>query len=413
MARAAPRAVVIGGSLGGLFAAHMLHHIGWDVAVFERTAGDLAGRGSGLGTSDAMLAAMRRVGIPFDASIGIAVRSRIALAGNGDIICERPTEGLTTGWDRLYRTVRDALPPELYRAGMELTRFEQDDSGVTAVFTDGSRATGDLLIGADGIHSTVRRQLLPQLTPTYAGYVAWRGWATEDDLPPDLGGLLFHHFVFGFPEGELALCVPMADTDEPQARHRAQFTWFRPIDEQTGLPRLCTDAEGRCHGTSIPPPLIRRGLIDALRVEARRTLAPQIATLVERSRQPVLQPIYDLESPRLTFGRVVLLGDAGFLARPDAGGGVTKAALDAQYLADAIVNANGDLDRALADYDQNRSRFGAWLVARGRYLGAYLSAQHKPPEQRHGNERERNPESFLREFGAAGIVDGMKITAKL
>lgn len=411
MAKKQPRAVVIGGSLGGLFAAHVLRHIGWEVAVFERTSGDLAGRGAGLGTRDELFTVMRRLGIVFDASIGIAVRSRIALARNGDTICEVPTEGLTTGWDRLYRTVRGALPSGLYRAGMELDRFEQDDNGVTAVFTDGSRVTGDLLIGADGVHSTVRRQLMPELAPAYAGYVGWRGVVTEDDMPPELAGLFFHQMVFGFPEGELVICVPMADTDEPQARRRAQFTWFRPVDEHTALPRLCTDSDGRCHGTSIPPPLIRRELIDALRAEAGQTLAPQIATLVERTRQPVLQAIYDLESPRLTFARVALLGDAGFVARPHVGTGVTKAALDAQYLADAIVAAHGDLDTALADYDQDRRRFGTWLVARGRHIGTYLSAQLKPADQHRSHEVERNPEIFMREFGAAGIVDGKKITA--
>ena len=61
-----PRALVIGGSVGGLFAAHMLRSIGWDVMVFERSADDLVRRGAGIGASDAMFAVMRRVGVPFD-----------------------------------------------------------------------------------------------------------------------------------------------------------------------------------------------------------------------------------------------------------------------------------------------------------------------------------------------------------
>ncbi|WP_368735033.1 FAD-dependent monooxygenase, partial [Serratia marcescens] len=66
------------------------------------------------------------------------------------------------------------------------------------------------------------------------------------------------------------------------------------------------------------------------------------------------QPIYDLESPRLAFGRVVLLGDAAFVARPHVGAGVTKAALDAACLADAIAAADGMLEPALARYDIER-----------------------------------------------------------
>ena len=61
-----PRALVIGGSVGGLFAAHMLRSIGWDVVVFERSGDDLARRGAGIGVSDAMFAIMRRIGVPFD-----------------------------------------------------------------------------------------------------------------------------------------------------------------------------------------------------------------------------------------------------------------------------------------------------------------------------------------------------------
>jgi 2-polyprenyl-6-methoxyphenol hydroxylase-like FAD-dependent oxidoreductase len=60
-----PRALVIGGSVGGLFAAHMLRSIGWDVVVFERSGDDLAQRGAGIGASDAMFAVMRRIGVPF------------------------------------------------------------------------------------------------------------------------------------------------------------------------------------------------------------------------------------------------------------------------------------------------------------------------------------------------------------
>ena len=65
-----------------------------------------------------------------------------------------------------------------------MERFEQNAHKVTAVFADGSRAEGDLLIGADGIHSTVRRQLMPELAPRYAGYVSWRGVVDEDSAVP-------------------------------------------------------------------------------------------------------------------------------------------------------------------------------------------------------------------------------------
>jgi 2-polyprenyl-6-methoxyphenol hydroxylase-like FAD-dependent oxidoreductase len=136
-------------------------------------------------------------------------------------------------------------------------------------------------------------------------------------------------------------------------------------------------------------------------------LAPQLATLAERAGQPILQAIYDLESPRIVFGRAVLLGDAAFVARPHVGTGVTKAALDAEALVDTLTTVGGDLGAALARYDCERRQFGNWLVERGRYLGAHLEghvrdhAQSRPPI-----------ETFLREYGAAGVINGETISTR-
>ena len=81
-------------------------------------------------------------------------------------------------------------------------------------------------------------------------------------------------------------------------------------------PRSSRMPRAHCHGVSIPPPLIRRELVRALRARAGEVLPPRIAAVVNKTEQPLLQAITDMESPRLTFGRVALLGDAGFVVRP-------------------------------------------------------------------------------------------------
>jgi 2-polyprenyl-6-methoxyphenol hydroxylase-like FAD-dependent oxidoreductase len=147
------------------------------------------------------------------------------------------------------------------------------------------------------------------------------------------------------------------------------------------LADLCTDASGHCHGSAIAPPLIRAELAAKLKREARELLAPQLATIVERS-QPFFQAIFDLESPRVAHGRAVLMGDAAFVARPHVGMGVTKASLDARCLARSLELAGGELDAALARYDRLRCEFGRWCVERSRAIGAYIERRELPDPQR-------------------------------
>jgi 2-polyprenyl-6-methoxyphenol hydroxylase-like FAD-dependent oxidoreductase len=404
-----PRALVVGGSVGGLFAAHMLRSIGWDVVVFERSGDDLVRRGAGIGAGEALFAVLRRIGVSFDASNGIAFKSRLWLEPSGNIAAELPFSGghVATAWARLYQALKVAIPGECCRFNRTLVHTEQRSDRVTAIFADGSSAAGSLLIAADGMYSTVRQQLLPKVVPRYAGYVGWRGVVEEADTPLSVQSRLFDRQTFCFPAGELFLGMPSpgVNQDIVPGRRRYYFVWYRPVDYESTLSDLCTDATGRRHGVAIPPPLIRHEFIRELKASAAAVLAPEMATIVARTEQPLLQAVFDLESPQLVFGRVVILGDAAFVARPHVVAGVTKAALDAQCLADALVAAGNDVEPALAHYDTERRRFGHRLVARARHLGAYLEAhQAQNEEERRQTHLTRDPESYMRDYGADELV---------
>ena len=396
------RALVIGGSVGGLFAANLLRTAGFDVAVFERATGDLGDRGTGIGTRDELFAVMRRLGIAADPSVGVAVQGRTGLDRKGGTILELPTPAVTSAWARIWRPLRALLPDACYHGGMAVTAVAQDQAGVTVIFADGSRQRGNLLVAADGLHSTVRTALLPDLKPSYAGYSAWRGVVDARAVEPSLHEMLFTRMVFGCPDGELMLSIPMPGPDDGSGAGRCHFVWFRPITEAI-LADLCTDASGKRHGTSIPPPLIRPELIRGIKAEAHTLLAPQLAGLVDATAQIILQPIFDLEPPRLVFGRIALVGDAAFVARPHVATGVMKAALDAEALAHAL-EATTDIDAALARYQAERHPYGQWLVARGRHIGAYFAAT--------GGDRRERIRTLMTEYGPSGVIDQEPMRAR-
>src|SRR3954470_21153118 len=366
----ARRAVVIGGSMGGLFAAAFLQRIGWEAHIYERTADDLASRGAGLGTHEMLLEGLRALRIDTGERLGVLVRDRICLGRDGSVVARRTLPQVMTHWARIYEALRPLA--QHFHAGRNFIGWRPTDSAAVAQFDDGTEAEGDLLIAADGLRSTLRAQLLPQVQPRYAGYVGWRGTVTGIDLA--------RHYYFGLPRGEMMLPYPVPTGEW-------NFVWYRPTTERE-LADLCTDASGHCHGNAIAPPLIRAEIAARLKRDAHDLLAPQLATIIERS-QPFFQAIFDLESPRVTHGRVVLLGDCAFVARPHVGMGVTKASLDARCLARSLELVPHDLDAALERYDGMRREFGSWCVQRSRAIGAYIERGETA-----------DPEHVLSEVGA-------------
>jgi 2-polyprenyl-6-methoxyphenol hydroxylase-like FAD-dependent oxidoreductase len=151
--------------------------------------------------------------------------------------------------------------------------------------------------------------------------------------------------------------------------------------------------------------------VRAVKARAAAELAPPLALMIAQTAQPLLQPIFDLKSPALVFGRVVLLGDAAFVARPHVATGVMKAALDAQALADALAVTGQDIDNALARYQHERHQVGRDLVARGRHIGAQLEAHFATGTESNARVRAKRVETIMHEYGAAGRVSVQGTTA--
>jgi len=373
---------VIGGSMSGLFAGLQLRARGFAVDIYERVDSELSGRGAGIVAQPVVPKTMRELGID-TADLGVEMTTRKILDVEGRVVVEAHCPQTLTAWERLYRILRDAFPAAHYHRGIGLKSFEQTSRSVTAHFTDGRSMEADLLVGADGIRSTVRQQLLPDLNPLYAGYVAWRSLLPEQAIPPAIHRELFEHMTFCLPPSEQFLGYPVAgpDNDLRPGHRRYNVVWYRPAEESTELQRLLTDDSGVTHSLSIPPPLIRKEHIATMRADAERLVAPQFRAIARLMDEPVLQPIYDLETPRMAFGRVAIIGDAAFVARPHVGAGVSKACEDVSALADAV--ASDEVEPALMKFEAQRLPVGRRIIERARHLGAYLQATQTDEERAH------------------------------
>jgi len=375
-------AIIAGGSLAGLLAANILARDGWTVRVCERVASGLDGRGAGIATHEELFDAMRQAGAKVDALIGIHIEGRTAVNRDGSLLCRFDYPQILTSWTLLYRRLLAVLPDGVYHLGRDVVDVIDDNNRAAVVFADGTTDEADLVIGADGSWSNVRARCAPTARPQYAGYVAWRGLIPESMVSVELARHYAPVHAFSLAEDRqfVHFAVTGPDDSITEGRRRFSFLWYVPFDEHSELPDLLTDVEGVRHPNSISPLKIHPKHVEKLKREAVELLPADFASTVCKTEHPFVQPIYDLASEHVGFGRIALVGDAAFIARPHVGAGVAKAGGDAMCLS-RVLHENADVASAIKAYNHERGRFGRAIVAESRRLGAYL-ARPKPGAMR-------------------------------
>ena len=363
------RAVVAGGSIGGLCAGLALHGSGATVDIFERNPGPMETRGAGIVVQSELTELLKRFGAATLPTT--SCRGRRYLEADGGDGRRQAMPQHFTSWESIYLTLRSTFPKERYHTGAALDSFQNMGKIVRADIAGRGRVDADLLICADGAQSETRRRLLPQVQPHYAGYIAWRGTLDEASASHDL--VDFFDDTFTFSEARsgghiLVYLIPGAKAAAMPGMRRLNWVWYIRATTQD-LPHLLTDRHGYQHHNSLPQGGATDEALAALHALARSEVHPRMADLIEATPDPFIQIIVDVVVPRTVFGNACLLGDAAFVVRPHTAGATAKAASDSMLLADALEHSEGNVEEALSVFQPLQLRYGQELHQYGVALG--------------------------------------------
>jgi salicylate hydroxylase len=340
-----PNVVVVGGGIGGLFAANALIAHGLKVSVYEQ-APSIGEVGAGVFLTPNSVRQLQRVGL------GPSVEKRGARVGSDSRYFRHDGTPIapvqvtdSSGWNAtfgmhradLVEMLAAALPPEVVHTGHRCSGFEQSDTVARVSFANGATVEDDLVIAADGIHSELRQHVTPPSHPVFHGSVAYRGVIAHQRIPhwPAGSWLMWlgkgkHFLTFPLRAGELINYVGFVPADEEMKE-----SWSAPGD----------------------PDVLRREF---------EGWDPRIGSLLSQVEATFRWALYDREPlPTWSRGRLTLLGDAAHPMLPHLGQGANQSIEDGMALATILAHASRETaPAALLAYERLRRERVA-LVQRG------------------------------------------------
>jgi len=369
---------VVGGSIGGLTTALLLRRAGFEVAVYERSSSELDGRGGGIVLQPEMLRWFTEVSSQDPARLSTESKVLRCLADDNSIVFEEPVRWRFSSWSTLYRALLQDFGKDRYFLDHNVTAIQQSADSVTLTFENGTSTTCDLVVFADGITSTGRRLIVPEAGPDYSGYIGWRGTVPEGQLSEAsmklMGDALGYCFV---DDGHICMYpIPGKNGEIEVGSRLMNYVYYQNVPSGSNLDAMMTDIDGNRGIVSVPQGRVQESFIEEMKAHATTTLAPAAAELVAKTEQPYIQVIFDVRVPRMVSGRVALIGDAAFVARPHAAAGSAKAADDAWALYDSFANSDAEVPDVLEGWQAERLKLGNELIDRVALIGRRAQFEH-------------------------------------
>jgi 2-polyprenyl-6-methoxyphenol hydroxylase-like FAD-dependent oxidoreductase len=360
------RILIVGGGIAGLSVATALHRQGFNPALVERsTTWPAVGAGINLPANGVRV--LRALGLGDAVDRTAAVVHRWAFFDQqGELLCETDLEDLWRDVGPCLGITRVRLQQALlsgavtvvpHRLGVSLTALTQSDDQICASFSDGSSGDYDLVVGADGIHSTVRQLTVASSVPAYAGQMVWRS------------------VIPTRPPGMVEMMVLLGD---------GCFFGLVPMGEG------CTYGFGAVDGERFEDPLPGRLERFRLRFAEFGTPVPAYLAVLQSDEQLHFGAIEWVDLDEWHRGRVVLIGDAAHAGPPHMGEGGCMAMEDALVLA-AVLRSEDSLESALEAYVRRRRPRADWVQSQSR---AAARGWVLPPAARNAALRERGDQMF-------------------
>ncbi|GAB3541304.1 FAD-dependent monooxygenase [Pontibacter brevis] len=341
------KVIIIGGGIGGLCAAIALQKAGIEAVVYE-AAPELRPVGAGVGLAANAMQGLARLGV-HDAVVarGKQLTALVMFDENGNVISNLDTRPLSRKYGisnfvihraDLHEVLQNHLKPGSLILGKRCADIHQLADQVQVSFSDGTQSTAELVVAADGINSVVRRQLLPQSRPRYAGYTCWR--AVIQNPGVEINTMISAETWA--PQGRVGI-APLQDNS---------IYWYACINalERDERMQQMTPGDLAAHFAGVNPPI-------------------EAVLAGTKPEQLIWNDIADIKPlDKFVFGRVVLLGDAAHATTPNMGQGACQAIEDAVVLGQCLKQQT-KLAGALVLYEKRRIARTAKVVRLSRLLG--------------------------------------------